>query len=162
MTQGALGHTGAQGRARGFESVIAQHPNIEVLATDPADWDPASVVQLWQLPRQLSAHQRRVLPQRRHGTGRAGGHEGAKSHGDSGRRCRRHASRDPGRAGWPNVRDRAQLHVPHSWRRDRGGRGRGTRAEEDSGHHPQDRSSSTDQSSRRQMRPVCCGWRITF
>ena len=134
MTQGALGHTGAQGRARGFESVIAQHPNIEVLATDPADWDPATVVRLWEsVPRQVSAHQRRVLPQRRHGTGRAGGHEGAKSHGDSGRRCRRHASRDPGRAGWPNVRDRAQLLVPHSWRRDRGGRGRGTRAEEDSG-----------------------------
>ena len=48
MTQGALGHTGAQGRARGFESVIAQHPNIEVLATDPADWDPATVVRLWE------------------------------------------------------------------------------------------------------------------
>ena len=47
MTQGALGHTGAQGRARGFESVIAQHPNIEVLSTEPADWDQAKVVQLW-------------------------------------------------------------------------------------------------------------------
>jgi ribose transport system substrate-binding protein len=48
MTQGALGHTGAQGRARGFESVIALHPNIEVLATDSGDWDPATVVQLWE------------------------------------------------------------------------------------------------------------------
>src|SRR5262245_27099085 len=48
MTQGALGHTGAQGRARGFASVIAQHPNIEVLATDSADWEPAKVVQLWE------------------------------------------------------------------------------------------------------------------
>ena len=48
MTQGALGHTGAQGRARGFESVIARHPNIEVLATDPADWDPATVRRLWE------------------------------------------------------------------------------------------------------------------
>ena len=47
MTQGALGHTGAQGRARGFESVIAQHPDIEVLSTEPADWDQAKVVQLW-------------------------------------------------------------------------------------------------------------------
>src|SRR5215211_5820414 len=28
MTQGALGHTGAQGRARGFESVIKQYPNV--------------------------------------------------------------------------------------------------------------------------------------
>jgi ribose transport system substrate-binding protein len=48
MTQGALGHTGAQGRARGFESVIAQHPNVEVLSTEPADWDRAKVVQLWE------------------------------------------------------------------------------------------------------------------
>jgi ribose transport system substrate-binding protein len=48
MTQGALGHTGAQGRARGFESVIARHPNIEVLSTEPADWDPAKAAQLWE------------------------------------------------------------------------------------------------------------------
>jgi ribose transport system substrate-binding protein len=48
MTQGALGHTGAQGRARGFESVIARHPNVEVLATDAADWETATVVQLWE------------------------------------------------------------------------------------------------------------------
>ena len=48
MTQGALGHSGAQGRARGFESVIARHPNIDVLATDHADWDPAIAVQLWE------------------------------------------------------------------------------------------------------------------
>jgi ribose transport system substrate-binding protein len=48
MTQGALGHTGAQGRARGFQSVIAQYPNIQVLSTEPADWDPAKVVQLWE------------------------------------------------------------------------------------------------------------------
>ena len=48
MTQGALGHTGAQGRARGFESVIAQHPDIEVLSREPADWEPAKVVELWE------------------------------------------------------------------------------------------------------------------
>src|SRR3954452_12352286 len=39
MTQGALGHTGAQGRAKGFDSVIKQYPNIEVLDTQPGDWD---------------------------------------------------------------------------------------------------------------------------
>ena len=33
MTQGALGHTGAQGRARGFESVVKKFPKIEVLDT---------------------------------------------------------------------------------------------------------------------------------
>ena len=47
MTQGALGHTGAQGRARGFESVIANFPDVEVLATEPADWDVSKTTQLW-------------------------------------------------------------------------------------------------------------------
>ncbi|HEY4162629.1 MAG TPA: sugar ABC transporter substrate-binding protein [Dongiaceae bacterium] len=48
MTQGALGHTGAQGRARGFQSVVKQHSDIEVLATDPADWDVTKVARLWE------------------------------------------------------------------------------------------------------------------
>ena len=48
MTQGALGHSGAQGRTRGFESVIAQYPNIEVLSTEPADWNLATAAQLWE------------------------------------------------------------------------------------------------------------------
>jgi ribose transport system substrate-binding protein len=48
MTQGALGHTGAQGRARGFESVVKQHPEIEVLDTQPADWDVSKVARLWE------------------------------------------------------------------------------------------------------------------
>jgi ribose transport system substrate-binding protein len=48
MTQGALGHTGAQGRARGFQSVIDRHPNVDVLATDTANWDTAIVAELWQ------------------------------------------------------------------------------------------------------------------
>src|SRR5438874_3229420 len=39
MTQGALGHTGAQGRAKGFQSVVKANPDIEVLDTQPADWD---------------------------------------------------------------------------------------------------------------------------
>ncbi|TWT05956.1 sugar ABC transporter substrate-binding protein [Reyranella sp. CPCC 100927] len=48
MTQGALGHTGAQGRARGFQSVIKQYPNIEVLDTQPADWDVTKTARLWE------------------------------------------------------------------------------------------------------------------
>src|SRR5690349_24634012 len=48
MTQGALGHTGAQGRAKGFESVIKQFPNIEVLDTQPADWDVSKAARLWE------------------------------------------------------------------------------------------------------------------
>src|SRR5579872_2175501 len=48
MTQGALGHTGAQGRAKGFNSVIKQHPEIEVLDTQPADWDVSKTARLWE------------------------------------------------------------------------------------------------------------------
>jgi ribose transport system substrate-binding protein len=48
MTQGALGHTGAQGRARGFESVVKQYPNVEVLDTTPADWDVTKAVRIWE------------------------------------------------------------------------------------------------------------------
>jgi ribose transport system substrate-binding protein len=48
MTQGALGHSGAQGRARGFESVIKQHPDVEVLDTTPADWDVTKAVRIWE------------------------------------------------------------------------------------------------------------------
>ena len=48
MTQGALGHTGAQGRAKGFESVVKQFPNIEVLDTQPADWDVTKTARIWE------------------------------------------------------------------------------------------------------------------
>jgi ribose transport system substrate-binding protein len=48
MTQGALGHTGAQGRAKGFEQVVKQYPNIEVLDTQPADWSVSKTAQLWE------------------------------------------------------------------------------------------------------------------
>jgi ribose transport system substrate-binding protein len=48
MTQGALGHTGAQGRAKGFEQVVKQYPNIEVLETQPADWDVSKTARLWE------------------------------------------------------------------------------------------------------------------
>src|SRR5277367_3371520 len=48
MTQGALGHTGAQGRAKGFESVVKQYPNIQVLDTQPADWDVSKTARLWE------------------------------------------------------------------------------------------------------------------
>jgi ribose transport system substrate-binding protein len=47
MTQGALGHTGAQGRAKGFNTVIKQFPTIEVLHTQPAVWDVSTAARLW-------------------------------------------------------------------------------------------------------------------
>jgi len=48
MTQGALGHTGAQGRAKGFESVVKNFPDIQVLDTQPADWDVSKVARIWE------------------------------------------------------------------------------------------------------------------
>jgi hypothetical protein len=48
MTQGALGHTGAQGRARGFRSVIKNFPKIQVLDTQPGDWDVTKVARIWE------------------------------------------------------------------------------------------------------------------
>lgn len=47
MTQGALGHTGAQGRAKGFESVVSKYPDITVLDTQPADWDVTKATRIW-------------------------------------------------------------------------------------------------------------------
>jgi ABC-type sugar transport system substrate-binding protein len=37
MTQGALGHSGAQGRARGFSKIVKKYPNVEVVDTTPGD-----------------------------------------------------------------------------------------------------------------------------
>ena len=47
MTQGALGHTGAQGRAKGFHSVVSKFPKIQVLDEEPADWDVTKVARIW-------------------------------------------------------------------------------------------------------------------
>ena len=48
MTQGALGHTGAQGRARGFKSVVSKFPKVQVLR-QPADWDVTKVARIGKL-----------------------------------------------------------------------------------------------------------------
>jgi ribose transport system substrate-binding protein len=48
MTQGALGHTGAQGRAKGFKSVVKNYPNVEVVDEQPADWDVTKVARIWE------------------------------------------------------------------------------------------------------------------
>jgi ribose transport system substrate-binding protein len=48
MTQGALGHTGATGRADGFRQTLAKYPNITLVAEDPADWDVNKVAKLWE------------------------------------------------------------------------------------------------------------------
>src|SRR5437868_1701485 len=48
MTQGAAGHTGAQGRAQGFKNVVAKYPGVKVVAEDFADWDVNKVAKLWE------------------------------------------------------------------------------------------------------------------
>lgn len=48
MTQGALGHTGATGRAEGFKNTLAKYPEIKLIAEDPADWDVNKVAKLWE------------------------------------------------------------------------------------------------------------------
>ena len=47
-TQGAAGHTGSQGRHRGFEATMKKYPDIKVLAQDFADWDVNKVAKLWE------------------------------------------------------------------------------------------------------------------
>ncbi len=47
MTQGALGHSGAQGRAQGFKQVVANYPDVTVLNEEPADWDVTKVARIW-------------------------------------------------------------------------------------------------------------------
>src|SRR6201990_3507258 len=46
MTQGALGHSGAQGRAKGFEKIMRNYPKKQALNTDPADWDVTKVARI--------------------------------------------------------------------------------------------------------------------
>ncbi|MFN0115820.1 MAG: sugar ABC transporter substrate-binding protein [Paracoccaceae bacterium] len=47
MTQGALGHTGAQGRAKGFLEVLKNYPKVELVDDQPADWDVTKVARIW-------------------------------------------------------------------------------------------------------------------
>jgi ribose transport system substrate-binding protein len=47
MTQGALGHSGAQGRAKGFQEVVAAYPEVNVIDEQPADWDVTKVARIW-------------------------------------------------------------------------------------------------------------------
>ena len=46
-TQGALTHTGAQGRAKGFQNMLARYPGIEVVDEQPADWDINKTAAIW-------------------------------------------------------------------------------------------------------------------
>jgi ribose transport system substrate-binding protein len=47
-TQGALTHTGAQGRAAGFHSVVDQYSDLEVVDETPANWDIDLTRTIWE------------------------------------------------------------------------------------------------------------------
>src|SRR5947207_10079152 len=48
ITQGALGNTGDQRRATGFDAIVKQFPGIEMPDTQPADWDVSKAARLWE------------------------------------------------------------------------------------------------------------------
>ncbi len=50
VMQGGIGNWASDERTRGFEEAIVNYPNIEVLAMQPCDWDPAvgvSITETW-------------------------------------------------------------------------------------------------------------------
>lgn len=47
-TQGPLGHTGAQGRAAGFHSVVDQYKDIKILDETPCNWDIDLTRKTWE------------------------------------------------------------------------------------------------------------------
>lgn len=48
MTQGEPGHSGAEGRARGFWKTVEKYPKVEVVDTAHGDWDVAKVAEIWE------------------------------------------------------------------------------------------------------------------
>ena len=140
MTQGALGHTGAQGRARGFKSVVSKFPKIQVLDEQPADWDVTKVARIWEA---LLTKYPKIDAAFFHNDDMAlaasQGHAGQGPHRDQDRRRRRDAAGDQGGAGRHDVRDGAQPLLPHPWRRDHRRRQRGRERREDRpGRHPEE------------------------
>ena len=139
MTQGALGHTGAQGRAKGFHSVVDKYPDIKVLDEQPADWDVTKVSRIWDSlltkypdinaaffhndDMALAAQQRdQGARPRRHPAGRR----------------RRHAAGDRGGHRRPDAGHRPQSILPHPRRLGRGRRrGGADRREDRAGRHSQ-------------------------
>ena len=120
MTQGALGHTGAQGRATGFKSVVKKYPKIKVLDTQPADWDVTKVARIWET---LLTKYPKIDAAYFHNDDMAlAAYNVMKAHNRTehqDRRLRRHAAGARGGAGRADARDRAQPVLPHPWRRDR-------------------------------------------
>ena len=121
MTQGALGHTGAQGRAQRLP--VGRHEIPEDRGARRAArrlGRHQGRAHLGDAADQISEDRRRVLPQRRHGARRLQRDEGARaaprSRSAAATRCRRRSRRC--RTG-AMLRDRPQSVLPHPWRRHR-------------------------------------------
>ena len=127
MTQGALGHTGAQGRAKGFKEVVANFPDVKVVDEQPADWDVTKVARIWE---SLLTKYPDIAGAFFHNDDMAlAAHNVMKSKGRDGhrhRRRRRHAAGGQRRSRRHDGGDRAQSVLPHP-RLGGGGRRRGGR-----------------------------------
>ena len=139
MTQGALGHTGAQGRAKGFKSVVSKFPKIQVLDEQPADWDVTKVARIWET---LLTKYPKI--------------DAAFFHNDdmalAAYKVMQAKSRTETKIGGVDamppaiqavqagqmLRHRPQPVVPHPWRRDHRRRGRGGERREDRNRHSQE------------------------
>ena len=142
MTQGALGHTGAQGRAKGFNTVVKKYPNIEVLDTQPADWDVTEGRRgIWETC--LTKYPKIDAAFFHNDDMALAAYNVMKAHNRTehpDRRRRRHAAGDPGGQRRPHVRDRAQSVLPHPWRRASSPASpRWRRARRPDGRHPEER-----------------------
>jgi ribose transport system substrate-binding protein len=47
-TQGALTHTGAQGRAQGFHNALARYSGVRVVDETPGEWDVGKTTWIWE------------------------------------------------------------------------------------------------------------------
>ena len=145
MTQGALGHSGAQGRAQGFKQIVANYPDVVVVDEQPADWDVTKVARIWdsvltQNPEIVGAffHNDDMA------LGRSQRDEGQEPRRHHHRRRRRDAAGGERGARRRHADDRAEPVLAHPRLVGRGGRrgGRGRRQGDgrNPGIHPRGRS----------------------
>ena len=158
MTQGALGHTGAQGRARA--STIGRR---EVSEDQGARRGARRLgrdqgrAHLGDAADQISEDRRGVLPQRRHGARRLQGDADQGPHRDQDWRRRRHAAGDQGGPGGPDATR------PSATRPAASMAGRSSRASRPCFRARRPASPRTSspmaRSSPRPTPTACCGWR---
>ena len=162
MTQGALGHTGAQGRAKGFNSIVKLNPGIEVLDTQPADWDVSKTARLWET--YLTKYPQIDAAYFHNDDMALAAYNIMKAHNRTNILIGGCDAMPPALAGGrrrPHARHRAQPVLPHPRRRHPGGRRGGDERREDRRRASPRTSSPTARSSPRTTRPACSGWKPT-